>query len=73
MPLTVDEALKRVRSCRRTAKRADDARQKAVDELYAAVRLAVEAGVPIAQVAREAGLSRQGVYNVLPAKGGGNR
>lgn len=66
--LTVDQALKRVRSWRRSAERAEEARQKAVDELYAAVRAAVEAGVPIAQVAREAGLSRQGVYNVLPKK-----
>jgi DNA-binding phage protein len=66
--LTVDEALKRVRSRRRSAERAEEARQKAVDELYGAVRAAVEVGVPIAQVAREAGLSRQGVYNVLPRK-----
>lgn len=71
MALTVDEALKQVRSRRRTAERAEDVRKKAVDELYAAVRAAVDAGVPIAQVAREAGLSRQGVYNVLPPKGPG--
>jgi DNA-binding phage protein len=39
-----------------------------VGDLYAAVRAAVDAGVPVAQVAREAGLSRQGVYNVLTDK-----
>jgi DNA-binding phage protein len=66
--LTVDQALAQVRRRRRSAERAEQARQKAVGDLYAAVKAAVEAGVPVAQVAREAGLSRQGVYNVLTDK-----
>ncbi len=72
-PLTSKQALADVRRRRESAERAKQTYEKAVSDLYAAVRAAVEAGVSVADVANEAGLSRQGVYNVLAGKHGGRR
>ena len=44
---------------------AEKMRRKATDELRERCRQAKAEGVPIAQIAREAGLSRQGVYDLL--------
>jgi DNA-binding phage protein len=71
--LTPKQALAQVRNRRQRAERAKQAHEEAISGLYTAVRAAVEAGVPVAEVAREAGLSRQGVYNVLAGKHGGRR
>jgi hypothetical protein len=60
-----------VKGIRRAAKRratADKARKAATDELRDLCRQAQAEGVPIAQIAREAGLSRQGVYDLLAAR-----
>lgn len=47
--------------------KADKARRQAVTDLREACREAQAAGVSISQIAREAGLSRQGVYDLLAA------
>lgn len=70
-PLTSKQALAQIRRRRQAAKHAEEAHKKAVADLYLAVKAAVEVGVPVVQVASEAGLSRQGVYNVLAGKKGG--
>ena len=60
-----------VKGIRRAAKRrenADKARKAATDELRKLCLKAQSEGVSIAQIAREAGLSRQGVYDLLAAR-----
>lgn len=60
-----------IQGLRRAAKRrerADRARSEATTDLRRLAREAQEAGVPIARIAREAGLSRQGVYDLLSAR-----
>jgi len=57
-----------LRSIRGAAKRrqtADAAKRQATDDLRGYVRDAREAGVSITRIAEEAGLSRQGVYDLL--------
>jgi hypothetical protein len=57
-----------VRAIRRAAKRrekADQARREATNELRVWCQKAQAAGIPITQIASEAGLSRQGVYDLL--------
>lgn len=69
----VERALEAVRRQRPIKERAEANAQKELDALYATVRAAVEAGAPIARVARESGLSRQGIYNVIGDKRGRRR
>jgi DNA-binding phage protein len=57
-----------LRSIRGAASRrqtADEAKRKATDDLREFVRQARAAKVPITKIASEAGLSRQGVYDLL--------
>jgi hypothetical protein len=57
-----------LRSIRGAAKRresADAAKRQATDDLRSFVRQAREGGVSITRIASEAGLSRQGVYDLL--------
>lgn len=59
-----------VKSVRRAAKRreyAERLRSAATNDLRDSCRRAQAEGVPIAQIAREARLSRQGVYDLLAA------
>lgn len=49
----------------RRRKRAEEERHAAAIELRARVMDASEAGVPIARIAREAGISRQATYEML--------
>jgi DNA invertase Pin-like site-specific DNA recombinase len=58
-------AIKGIRQAARQRARADATRRKATDELRRYCREAQAAGVSISQIAREAGLSRQGVYDLL--------
>ena len=51
-------------AARRRAK-ADEAKQAATEDLRRQCRAAREAGIPITWIAAEAGLSRQGVYDLL--------
>jgi DNA-binding phage protein len=66
--MTEDEAVQGLRSAAKRRERADKARREATDDLRRIAREAQKAGVPIAQIAREAGLSRQGVYDLLAAR-----
>lgn len=52
------------RAARKRAK-ADEAKREATEDLRRYCREAREAGVSITQIASEAGLSRQGVYDLL--------
>jgi hypothetical protein len=57
-----------VKAIRRAAKRrekADQTRREATSELRDWCRKAQAAGISITQIASEAGLSRQGVYDLL--------
>jgi DNA-binding phage protein len=57
-----------LRSIRGAASRrhtADEAKRQATDDLREFVRQAREAKIPITRIASEAGLSRQGVYDLL--------
>ena len=64
----MNETIKRIRGAARRRDRADAAKREATDQLREAIREAKAAGVSIAQIAREAGLSRQGVYDLIDPK-----
>jgi DNA invertase Pin-like site-specific DNA recombinase len=63
-----DDLTKAIRQAARRRDRADKARREAVDELREQVRAAQEAGVSVTRIAAEAGLSRQGVYDLLASQ-----
>lgn len=63
--MTETQAIKGVRKAAKQRERALDARRRATDELRAQIVAAQAAGVSVSQIAREAGLSRQGVYDLL--------
>lgn len=58
-------ALKAIRRAARKRERADEAKREATEELRRYCREAQVAGVSVTQIASEAGLSRQGVYDLL--------
>ena len=60
-----DEAVKGIRQARKRRERADEARRAAVADLRDRIREAQAEGVSVSRIAREAGLSRQGVYDLL--------
>ncbi|MDQ2631499.1 MAG: hypothetical protein M3Y75_11110 [Actinomycetota bacterium] len=57
--------IRRIQSAARKRAKADEAKRQATDDLRGYVRDAREAGVSITRIASEAGLSRQGVYDLL--------
>jgi hypothetical protein len=57
--------LRSIRGAAKRRERADATKRQATDDLRAYVRDAREAGVSITRIAAEAGLSRQGVYDLL--------
>jgi hypothetical protein len=59
------DAIKGIRRAAKARAKADVARRKATDELRGYCKAAQEAGIPVTQIASEAGLSRQGVYDLL--------
>jgi DNA-binding phage protein len=59
------DALRALRRAAKRRERTERARREATAELQTRLREAKQAGVSIAQIAREAGLSRQGVYDLL--------
>jgi hypothetical protein len=59
------EALKAIRRAARKREKADQAKHEATKELRRYCREAQAAKVPITRIASEAGLSRQGVYDLL--------
>lgn len=58
-------AIKGIRRAAKDRQKADEAKRAATDDLRHYCSAAKEAGVPITQIASEAGLSRQGVYDLL--------
>jgi hypothetical protein len=65
--MSESEAIKAIRRAAKRREYADRLRHQATDELRERVRQAQAEGVPIARIAREARLSRQGVYDLLAA------
>lgn len=61
-------ALDGIRKAAKQRERAEALRRKATDDLRDYCRQAQAQGVPISQIAREAGLSRQGVYDLLAGR-----
>lgn len=58
-------AIRRIQSAVRKRAKADEAKREATEQLRKSCREAREAGVSITRIAEEAGLSRQGVYDLL--------
>jgi DNA invertase Pin-like site-specific DNA recombinase len=59
------EAVQRIRAAAKKRRKADDAKREATADLRRSCIQARNAGVPITQIASEAGLSRQGVYDLM--------
>lgn len=57
--------LQAIRRAARKRGRADEAKREATEELRRYCREAQAAKVPVTRIASEAGLSRQGVYDLL--------
>jgi DNA invertase Pin-like site-specific DNA recombinase len=60
-----NRTLREIRKAARRRAKADEDRRKATEDLRDNCAAARFAGVPITQIASEAGLSRQGVYDLL--------
>jgi N-dimethylarginine dimethylaminohydrolase len=58
-------AIKRIQGAARKRTKAEAAKREATDELRRYCREAQKAGVSVTRIAAEAGLSRQGVYDLL--------
>ena len=57
--------MRKIKAAARKRGRAEEARREATEQLQTYCREARKAGVPVARIAREAGLSRQGVYDLI--------
>lgn len=58
-------AIRRIQSAVKKRTKADEAKREATEQLRRSCREAQEGGVSITRIASEAGLSRQGVYDLL--------
>lgn len=58
-------AIRRIQSAVRKREKADEAKREATEQLRRSCREAQAEGVSITRIAAEAGLSRQGVYDLL--------
>jgi hypothetical protein len=65
--MSESEAIKGIRRAAKRREYAERLRVSATNDLRECCRIAQAEGVPIAQIAREARLSRQGVYDLLAA------
>lgn len=63
--MTETAVIRRIKVAARKRAQADAAKREATTELRAYCREAQKAGIPVARIASEAGLSRQGVYDLL--------
>lgn len=63
--MTEAAVIRKIKGASRKRAKADEAKREATEELRAYIRDAREAGVSITRIASEAGLSRQGVYDLL--------
>jgi DNA invertase Pin-like site-specific DNA recombinase len=64
----MSDPVQALRQAAKRRERIDRARREATAELRERIREAQAAGVSIAQIAREAGLSRQGVYDLISSR-----
>ena len=60
--------IRRIQSAARKRAKADAAKREATEELRRYCKEAQKAGVSITRIAEEAGLSRQGVYDLLAGR-----
>lgn len=60
-----ETAIKRIHSAAKRREQASAERRKATEDLRRYCLEAQEAGIPVTRIASEAGLSRQGVYDLL--------
>ncbi len=58
-------AIRRIQAAVKKRAKADEAKREATEQLRKSCREARDAGVSITRIAEEAGLSRQGVYDLL--------
>jgi DNA invertase Pin-like site-specific DNA recombinase len=58
-------AIRRIQAAVKKRAKADEAKRDATEQLRRSCQEAQEAGVSITRIASEAGLSRQGVYDLL--------
>jgi len=58
-------AIRRIQAAVKKRQKADEAKREATEDLRRQCLAAREAGIPITLIASEAGLSRQGVYDLL--------
>lgn len=58
-------AIRRIKAAARKREKADTAKREATEELRGYCKEAQKEGVSITRIASEAGLSRQGVYDLL--------
>jgi DNA invertase Pin-like site-specific DNA recombinase len=63
--MTEAQLLKGIRGAASRRHTADEAKRMATEDLRGLVRQAREEGVSVTKIASEAGLSRQGVYDLL--------
>jgi DNA invertase Pin-like site-specific DNA recombinase len=63
--VTEAAAIRKIKAAARKRQKADEAKREATEQLRAYIRDARKAGVSITRIASEAGLSRQGVYDLL--------
>jgi DNA invertase Pin-like site-specific DNA recombinase len=66
--MSESDAIKGIRKAARQRERAERTRKDATVELRERIRQAQADGESISRIAREAGLSRQGVYDLLAAR-----
>jgi DNA invertase Pin-like site-specific DNA recombinase len=62
------ESIKGIRQAAKRRQKAERTRHEATEDLRERMRQAQSEGVSISRIAREAGLSRQGVYDLLAAR-----
>jgi len=63
--MTEQESIEGIQNAAKRREHADYEKRSATNDLRRYCAAAKEAGVSITQIAREAGLSRQGVYDLL--------
>ncbi|MGN6215577.1 MAG: hypothetical protein ACTHN7_01255 [Solirubrobacterales bacterium] len=63
--MSEEAVIRKIKAAARRRAEADAAKREATGQLKAYCREAQKAGLPITRIASEAGLSRQGVYDLL--------
>jgi DNA-binding phage protein len=56
---------RKIKAAARRRAKAEEAKREATEQLRTYCREARKAGIPVAQIASEAGISRQGIYDLI--------